>query len=158
MGGLLAKRFIDMNRAATGPTYVGLFISIATPWGGVKSAEIGVHHAPVAIPSWVDISPESKFLSALYSQSSPQSVPHALFFAYGRDRVFRRTNTDGRVSLESQLEPRIKNSAYAIDGFNADHVGILHSDAAFERFSEIIDAASRKNLQREVYQVVEGTR
>ena len=148
VGGLVGKRFIDMNRAATGLTYVGLFISIATPWGGVESAEIGVNYAPTVIPSWVDISPESEFLVVLYSQASPLSVPHILFFAYGRDRVFRLANTDGRVTLDSQLEPRIKNSAFAIDGFNADHVGILHSAAAFERSTEFMDATPRRKSSR----------
>ena len=142
IGGLVAKRFIDMNQAGTIPTYVGLFISIAAPWGGVESAESGVKRAPVAIPSWVDISPESKFLNALYAQSALFAVPHALLFAYRRDREFRLANTDGRVTLKSQLEPRIRNSAFAIDGINADHSGILRSEAAFEKFSQIIDAAS----------------
>ena len=132
MGGLVAKRFIDMDQAGTSLTYVGLFISIAAPWGGIESAESGVKRAPVAIPSWVDISPESKFLSALYAQSAALEVPHALLFAYQRDRESRLANSDGRVTLKSQLEPRIRNSAFAIDGVNADHSGILQSEAAFE--------------------------
>ena len=143
VGGLVAKRFIDINRTVGGAGYIALFISIATPWGGVESAELGVEHAPVAIPSWVDMSPDSRFLNTLYSAQTSLTVPHALLFAYGRDREFRLANTDGRVTLESQLDPRIKNSAFAVDGFNADHAGILRDEEAFQGFARIIDGAAR---------------
>jgi pimeloyl-ACP methyl ester carboxylesterase len=138
VGGLVARRFIGLNAKDESQSYVKVLITIATPWGGVSSAQLGVDFAPYAAPSWRDIAPNSIFLRSLYAETLPRDIEHHLFFAY-RHRPDDPKDTDGTVTVASQLEQRVESTAARIHGFKAGHSGILMSASAFERYTSILD-------------------
>jgi hypothetical protein len=51
MGGLVSRAFIINHQIDDGLDTIRVFVSISTPWGGVRMAAKGVEHAPEAIPS-----------------------------------------------------------------------------------------------------------
>jgi pimeloyl-ACP methyl ester carboxylesterase len=144
MGGLVARRFIALN-AAAGNDYIDLFVSLATPWGGVPFARVGVDLLPVPIPSWADLVPEGRFIRSLHEHPIPHTVRHYLFFAYQDDPGFRLASGDGVVSLESQLDQWAQARAAGVMGFNEDHMGVLTSRAAFAAYACVLETAASGN-------------
>jgi len=141
MGGLVARRFIALN-AAAGNDYIELFVSLATPWGGVPSARLGAELMPVLVPSWADLVPEGRFIRSLQEDPIPHTVKHYLFFAYKDGPGFRMASSDGVVSLESQLDQWAQVQAAGVMGFNEDHAGVLTSGAAFRAYACVLEMAA----------------
>lgn len=142
MGGLVSKRVLDHEYTATKPQLnVAALITISTPWSGHDSAEIGVRLMPVAVPSWFDMAPSSDFLKKSRSLSLKEYLPHYLFFSY-RDNgsLISSQNTDGVVSLNSQLAPYAQDGAVAIYGLNENHTSILKSPDLADKIEAILRA------------------
>jgi pimeloyl-ACP methyl ester carboxylesterase len=139
MGGLVARRFISLNVAA-GNDYIELFVSLATPWGGVPSARLGVDLMPVPIPSWADLVPGGRFIRSLHEDPFPHTFRHYLFFAYKDGPGFHVENSDGVVALESQLDPWAQGAAAGVMGFNEDHTSILTSAAVLRAYAGLLEA------------------
>ena len=140
MGGLLARSFIlDHGRV------VPLFVSLATPWGGVEMAEHGVKQSPAVIPSWIDVQPESKFIRALYSKKMPENVSFYMFVGHRGSRNPFRSNNDGSIALASLMDSRPQSEAKMNYAFNEDHASILHSKAVLDQYNAIINGFDRKN-------------
>src|SRR5262244_2795015 len=57
MGGLIARAFILRSLEAAPQSAIPLFVTLATPWSGHKSAESGVRYAPAVVRSWYDMAP-----------------------------------------------------------------------------------------------------
>jgi hypothetical protein len=114
------------------------FMTIATPWGGMSSAELGVERSPVVIPSWRDLAPESEFLKAGNGRPLPAGIPHVLLFGYGGGSLLSREASDSVVPIRSQLDPRIQSRAQRVLGFDEDHVSILRSAEAAQALREIL--------------------
>ena len=144
MGGLVARRFIALN-AAAGNDYIDLFVSLATPWGGVPSAKLGAELMPVPVPSWADLVPEGRFIRSLQEDPIPHTVKHYLFFAYKDGAGFRTVSSDGVVTLESQLDQWAQAQAAGVVGFNEDHAGVLTSRAAFRAYACVLETAAAGN-------------
>jgi pimeloyl-ACP methyl ester carboxylesterase len=140
MGGLVARSFI--NRAGTDATgeILRMFLTISTPWGGEKAARLGVNNSPVYVASWEDMAPDSQFLDDLYQKKIPPQVNFYIFFSYGGSKRMHWDANDGTVTLQSQLDPRAKSSAFRIDGFYENHTGILHSGDAGAKFEQLLAA------------------
>lgn len=140
MGGLVARSVInDMaKRGADG--YVGLLVSISTPWNGHAAAAVGVRHSPVVVPSWVDMMEGSPFLTSLLAEPPPLAIPHHLYFSYRGGK-----GTDGTVSLRSQLDPRVQLGATRVLGFDEDHGSVLGSAAVRDALNQALDAAASKH-------------
>jgi pimeloyl-ACP methyl ester carboxylesterase len=139
MGGLVARRFISLNVAA-GNDYIELFVSLATPWGGVPSARLGVDLMPVPIPSWADLVPDGRFIRSLHEGPFPHTLRHYLFFAYKDGPGFHVESSDGVVALESQLDPWAQGAAAGVMGFNEDHTSILTSAAVLRAYAGLLEA------------------
>src|SRR5215470_6457308 len=144
MGGLVARRFIALNAAARND-YIDLFVSLATPWGGVPAARLGADLMPVPVPSWADLVPEGRFIRSLQEDPIPHTVKHYLFFAYKDGPGFRAASSDGVVSLESQLDQWAQSEAAGVVGFNEDHAGVLTSRAAFTAYACVLEMAAPRN-------------
>jgi pimeloyl-ACP methyl ester carboxylesterase len=125
MGGLVARGFLQ-RYAATGSAQVPLFVSMATPWGGHKGAELGVRTAPAVVRVWIDMAPGSAYQRSLYAQDP--GVPHYLFF----------TMRDGTVTLESQLPAAAQRGAVRVEGYNETHMGVLESRDVAARLNELL--------------------
>ena len=102
MGGLVSLSGLN-NLCSDGvPPYLKGFISFDSPYGGVEEAKKGVEQAPAVVPSWRDVATGSPFLEQLYQGPATSALPFYLFFGYKTG-----DSSDGAITLQSQLEPRV---------------------------------------------------
>lgn len=134
MGGVLARAFVLLEAGDRAPL-TRAFVSVATPWGGIESARLGVRHAPVVLPVWRDIHPGSAFLRGLYATSLPGYVEHHLLFAFGDD------GSDGVVSVASQLHVPAQREATRVRGYFGEHVGVLGATSVSAYVGEALQSA-----------------
>jgi len=142
MGGLVARAAINVLCREGAPSFLKLYVSFSTPYGGQDAAKKGVERAPVVVPSWRDVAPGSEFLEKLYQEPFPAKVPFHLFFGFHDDSKLKGECSDNTIMLRSQLDPRVQDSAVRIYGFDATHTGILNDDAAAKTFYRILETAA----------------
>ena len=123
MGGLVARRFVQLN-ASSGCHCVSTLITLATPFGGVGLAGLGARHMPFPMPSWLDLVPGSGFLATLHATPLPASATHHVMAA----------SEDWLVPFDSQLGV----NANAVHVFQEGHGGILVSAAVFDRYEQLL--------------------
>lgn len=127
MGGLVCTETLQQAAEAQALERLALFVTIASPLGGMPSAQMGVDWSPTVMPCWYDLAPGSQFLGKLY-RADTSAVPYDLVFAYERDG-WGGESSDGTVPLHSQLRNEAQAWARAVHGVNSDHVGVLsHPD------------------------------
>ena len=135
MGGLVALSALNQLCSDGTPPYLRGYVSFNSPYGGVEAARKGVDNAPAVVPSWRDVATGSPFLEKLYQGPAPGALPFYLFFGYKTG-----DSSDGIITLQSQLEPRVHLSAFKSYGFNATHVGILNDAEARRTFYQALTA------------------
>ena len=135
MGGLVARGFLQRYREGGGAAGVPLFVSISTPWGGHKAAELA-SKSPIPVRAWNDMAPDSEYLRSLYVRDP--GVPHHLMFSFRNDGVAIGEASDGTVSVASQLEPAVQKGAVRVEGHNETHMGVLKAAAVSERLNELL--------------------
>jgi pimeloyl-ACP methyl ester carboxylesterase len=142
MGGLVSRDFILRLHAGVVDFPVRVFVSLATPWGGVPSAASGVRSSPFVIASWRDIAPGSEFLAGLFFEGSaeqgirrslPEEVSFYLLFGVG----------DQTIPLSSAVRWEAARDARARWPLAYDHTGILRSSEAAELLGEILASEYR---------------
>ncbi len=139
MGGLVSRAFIRKNVVGDNQHYIKKFVSISTPWGGIRTAEKGVKKAPVVIPSWRDVAPDSKFIQSIYKKTLPPEIEFYLFFGVrGKSSLFM-ANNDGVVEIASEIDYRAQKDAVKIFGFNEDHDSILTSQKMIEQYNVVLE-------------------
>ena len=143
MGGLVSRAFIKEYAQTANPADINLFVSISTPWGGSRMAAKGAVQAPVAIPSWHDMGPDSDFIRNLFATPLPAGVSHHLFFSFKGDCSLFMTNNDGTIELESLLDYRAQREAKTTIGLNEDHGSILDSHELIDEFNRILNSLLR---------------
>ncbi len=142
MGGLVARSFI-VNYGSQFP-YVKLLVSLATPWGGDRMAELGTKQSPIVIPSWIDMQPEGDFIQSLYRKKLPESVDFYMFYGYRGSRNPFRSNNDGTITLSSLLDDRPQSEANMNYAFDEDHDSILTSKRVIEQYNAVLTAFDEK--------------
>jgi pimeloyl-ACP methyl ester carboxylesterase len=143
MGGLVVRNFLGNHGAQF--RSAKLFISLSTPWGGDAMAELGVQYSPAVVPSWNDVQANGRFIQKLYQHPLPRDVDYYLFFGHGGGySLLRSANTDGAVTLASELRPLAQAEAKMVYGFDEDHTGILRSPQVFARYASLLDSAAKK--------------
>ena len=143
MGGLISRDFILKNIYKNRQTYITKFISISTPWNGIKSADIGVKMATTVIPNWHDMTPDSKFIKGIYKKQLPIEF-HLLFGMKGTYNALMGNN-DGVVEISSALDYRAQADAFTRYGFNEDHVSILTSPLFISHLLKMINNSNSNN-------------
>lgn len=133
MGGLVSRAAINTTADYFSERPRRLFVSISTPWDGVRSAEMGVRHSPVVIPVWLDVAPGSPFLKKLLEKPLGPSISYFLLFG-----VVGGKETDGSVPLESVISLRAQGEAERIYAFPEDHMSILRSSPVIERLNRLL--------------------
>lgn len=142
MGGLVARRFVQMNVIDDRQPYINTLITFSTPWSGHESAALGVKWAPSVVPSWRDMEAGSPFLARLHDDQLKGRVNHHLLYGHHSSGLGRmREENDGTVSVESQLRPEAKADAASVRGFDEDHVSILSAPSALKHAKEILHTA-----------------
>ena len=147
MGGLVARGFVNLHQASSRKTFnITTFLTLSTPWDGHKAASQGVDHAPVAIPSWFDMVPGSPYLEELFRSPLPQHTNYYLLFSHkGPGAGFLGLdNSDGTVSIASQLPMRAQQVATRIWGFDESHVSILRSHQVSKKVNQILKSDTDK--------------
>lgn len=126
MGGLVARRTLQLLEADGGDEPLCLFVTLATPWGGHPSAATGVARVPLDVPVWRDMAPGSAFLQQLFAAPIPEHVRQWQLVAYaGNNRMIAEPN-DGSVPLASQLLPSAQDEAEHLFLLQENHTGIMH--------------------------------
>jgi pimeloyl-ACP methyl ester carboxylesterase len=139
MGGLVARSFLVNHGAQF--LVPKLFVSVSTPWGGEPSAEMGVRHSPAVVPSWHDMRPEGRFVRELFLRRLPPQTEYHLLFGHKGGYSLMRPNTDGTVTLASQLKSPAQQEARRVLGFDEDHTSILSSPEVFAQYAAILGDA-----------------
>jgi pimeloyl-ACP methyl ester carboxylesterase len=132
MGGLVARRFIELNAEGAGRRYRTLLATFSTPFGGVPAARLGLSLGVYAVPSWRDLQPESVFLRRLHAHPLPAGVHHHLFYGYRDDGG--EFDSDGVISVASQLAAKADQT----HGFRTDHSEILDDAPVFKSFASVL--------------------
>ena len=148
MGGLVSRGFILRNVFDDGNSYIKLFVSISSPFGGLETAQKGVEKAPVAIPSWHDVVPGSDYINWIFSQPLAPKIDYYLLFSFKGDCSMFMDNNDGAVTLRSQLDPRAQKDAVRKWGFDKGHVEILSSPELLEEYTAILEKTAGRHRGR----------
>jgi pimeloyl-ACP methyl ester carboxylesterase len=130
MGGLVARSLLNTCQEENECDFIRTFTSISSPFGGAQAAKSGIEYAPVVMPVWRSMSPESTFLNDLFSMPLPSGVEHHILFGYRNVSTLSSTSGDGTIPLESQLRHAAQQQATSLRGFDEDHLSILTSKLA----------------------------
>lgn len=137
MGGLVTRRSIQLLHSREAyDDYVNLFVSISTPWNGHPMAARGVKRSPAVVPCWIDMDPASDFIQGLFNNNIP--CDHHLLFSYEGKTMKLKGNSDGTVSLYSQLRSVAQMKAKQVFGFAETHGSILESKDVLKHLNRIM--------------------
>jgi len=145
MGGLVARDMLAKFLHDDQTTFVRMFISLSTPWGGIAATTDGVRRSPFVIPAWIDLQPEGRFLGSLYTTSLKPQVEFHLLYGHRASRFgfLDDDESDGTVTVESQLDDRARRDAVQVLGFEEDHDSILKSQAVIAAVNAALLQADR---------------
>jgi pimeloyl-ACP methyl ester carboxylesterase len=139
MGGLVALSAINKLSENGYPSYLKMFCSFSTPYGGSDPARYWENKAPTMVPAWRDIATKSDFLQDLTTRPFPNKLPFYLFFTYNDPSTIKnRESGDGVIALRSQLEPSMQAAATKVIGFDESHIGVLNNEAARKSFIQLL--------------------
>ena len=145
MGGLVARAAINQYRRERNEGVLPLYISLCSPYGGNASAADGVKSAPVVLPAWEDVASGSVFVNSLFLDSLPDGMEFHLLFGYRNDGSFKTgDNSDGVISLSSQLRAEAQEQAVLVKGYNETHTGILEASDVIAELMEAFEKARGK--------------
>lgn len=144
MGGLVSRSLLNTCRKENECDFLRTFTSISSPFGGAQAAKSGVEYAPVVMPVWRSMSPQSAFLNDLFASHLPDGVEHHILFSYRNVSTLSGTSGDGTVPLESQLRHAAQQQATSLRGFDEDHLSILNSDLVGAYLNTIFLAKASK--------------
>jgi len=128
MGGIVARALLTDHNFSRNIHFVKLFITLATPWTGYASADIGTTYSFKKLPSWYDLGRTSSFIKRVAGMKLPPHVSYYLF--YGKqDQVSKGTAIDERVFSEAKER----------FGFQCDHLTILSDKGVFDQYKKILE-------------------
>lgn len=140
LGGLLSRTYLKRCQRENECAYLSSYTSLSAPWGGSSGAKLGADTAPVVMPVWEDLSPNSELLASLFAEPLPNELPHFLMFSFFNDSRFGSGSSDGVVALSSQLRREAQQQALKLSGYNESHSGILKSKVVMKDWLEFMDA------------------
>jgi pimeloyl-ACP methyl ester carboxylesterase len=144
MGGLVARSYIINSICRNSPIQVNLLVTLSTPWNGHNAAARGVSNSPVVMPAWIDIQPDSGFIRALFEMDISSTLDYYLFFSFNNNKNSSGVDTDGTVTLTSQLDQRAQHEAKKMFGINASHRNILRDESVAESVNKILNTTTRQ--------------
>ncbi len=139
MGGVIARAAIN-RYSKNQDFFLKQFITICSPYGGNEGAARGSEKAPVVVPSWRDVATGSEFITQLHKTSLPKHMKFHLLFGYRHpEKKSNGDNSDGTITIKSQLDPRAQALAHEVHGFNETHTSILQSKEVLDKINTILD-------------------
>jgi pimeloyl-ACP methyl ester carboxylesterase len=137
MGGLVVREAFNLQKGSPGENKVLRLITVASPLGGHPGAR-NAAQAPVVLPSWRDLNPDSAFIAGLQRRPLPAMTRYHLLFAHGNAGGIKLgANSDGVVPLASQLPPAAQKEATGQFGIDDTHTGILRNNEAIREILRI---------------------
>lgn len=156
MGGLVARDALNRYTGAKGESKTTRLITIASPLAGHPAAELS-SQAPVVLPSWRDVAPDSPFMRNLRRKKLPSDLQYHLIYAYGNSSSVKLgENSDGVVPLSSQLSSEAQDESTMQYGFNDTHTGILQNPQAIQRILKIIEEVKAPFPDDHIRELVKG--
>lgn len=146
MGGLISRKFINIQSRHK-ESLIDSFISISTPWSGHAAVIQGLKLSPVIIPVWKDMAPDSLFLQHLFTPPLAEDIKHYLLFSFKGSSMTAGGNSDGVVSIASQLNPLSQQDSSLIRGFDENHSSILES----RKVSSLINSLLINNIKKQIW-------
>ena len=137
MGGLTSRRYLNLL-AEDDDDLVDTFISISTPWSGHAAANSGLKYSPLIIPVWRDMATGSDFIADLF-KTPLNSTKHYLLFGYKGSSSTADGNSDGVVSIKSELRAEAQVGATFVRGFNENHNDILNSKDVSKLVNKLLE-------------------
>ncbi len=134
VGGLVARDAVVQLQDRDHKYTVGGLVTFSTPWAGHRMAESGTKISPMTVPAWYDMTEGSDFQKAAIATAIP-SVPHYMFFSYGKGSD---VGDDGTVALTSELEFTMQRRATEVIGFSETHMGIVTNPESLATFNEVL--------------------
>ena len=144
-GGLIARAAIIKKLKEESPDYITVFVSIATPWGGYKTEAAEVLDSTDAIPSLVDMKPDSQFFKSLYRSRIDLKLDHYMFVAYGTG-MLSLGPMGAPPPLKSQLYFTAQTEAVKEFGFYEDYLGILGSEDVVRKYNRVLAMKEKSRL------------
>ncbi len=141
MGGLVSRSAINFKKDLKTPNYLKLLITLSTPWDGHSRSRIGVNYAPSIVPAWYDLEPGSPFLENLMRQDLKKELQHYLIFSYRNESgILGPRNSDGVVTLQSQLHYTAQEQATDVIGFDETHSTVLQSGPVSDTVNNLLSS------------------
>ncbi len=139
MGGLTTRALINRYSETGSHFDIDRIITISTPFSGHHAATMGLKYAPTVIPVWEDVEPESEFIQNLFRKPLPDNLSHYLLFSFEGKSRFAKGNSDGVVTIASELRPEAQADAVMIRGFAENHTSILKNSQAILLINQILN-------------------
>jgi len=135
MGGLVSRSFLKkyFTRYPKYAKVIQLYITINSPMQGIASLS-SINYYPVVIPVWRDLVPKSAFIKDLLEWKLPSSVRYHMIFSFKEGK-----DSDGVISIYSQLPYNLQAEAERVYGFNTNHIGPLHDKKPLTILKSIIE-------------------
>lgn len=146
MGGLVTRAALSQAVASEGENFIPRFVSLSTPWGGHQAAESGIRHLKKPVPSWLDVVPNSPFLTHLYATPLPSGTTHDVIYgSVEKGPFWLKEPNDGVVTIASETDPRILHRARSVRHLPYGHVPILSQPEALDRVRAALSSSSEGN-------------
>ena len=127
MGGLVARTALTEAVSQAGTNFIPHLVTVSTPWGGHEAAASGIRHLKKPVPSWLDVTPNSPFLTRLYATPLPMGTTHDLIYGSIKDGPFwLKGQNDGVVTVSSETDLRVFRSTRSSRHLFREHVEILN--------------------------------
>ena len=85
------------------------------------------------------MTPESLFLEDLFKLEDTSNINHYLLFGFKGNSLILSGNSDGVITINSQLRAEAQDQAYLVKGFNEDHMSILHNKELIKFINTILN-------------------
>lgn len=141
MGGLVARKFLGNRHGSNEKPRVPLFISLATPYGGIEVATNWKHKPRNAPASWTDMSCGQEFLKHLYDDPLPEDTDFYLLYGVVEDKTSKFGPGDGTVSEKSATRKDAAGEATEVIRFDVcDHRVMPQKKEPLAKVREILEA------------------
>ena len=154
MGGLVVREAFNLYQGTAQENEIKQFISMASPFGGLSSAQAGVESAPLVLPAWRGLAAEGSFIRNLFRNALPAPTSHYLIYAYldSGDRL----DSDGVVPVESQIPGSASGMISGKYGFKSGHAEILQNPAAVEEVLSLLSRVESPFPEEHMYYYHQG--
>jgi pimeloyl-ACP methyl ester carboxylesterase len=127
MGGMITRDMLTRYDLKKEGIDVKIYVTLASPWSGFKSADMAFNFPSKKLPVWYDVASASAFIDHALRARLPERVNYYLFYG----------TADG-VAKEMALDERVYSGAREKFAFDVDHVGILSDRKVFAKYSEVL--------------------